>query len=845
MRGKEGAYSEGGGAGGAVLLRQKSTMGNTKNEIRNEIRSVAFDLTDTAAGGATERCVNLIEVRSGGTRTLRPAPATTLRNAAAWRPLHIHHRDGAVDTFFTMPSTSEEVTLIGVQTGCEGDISIVGAASGDLCAPLSLSACSVAVSCGGRRRTLSHTDGKWRLDDIDTGLRLPRLTPRINGRMAASTGPMTFKLTDAAHPSLTTSHVAELSQRLGDCYSELAAGAGASGLWIQPMLVAVRLTDGNGAVMAETPPLLMAPSGWQLDGELTAEPTLTDNTLTIGDMRLEADGYVIDIEMPAASDGSGAAYAEVIAMPQHHPLDTGDRSPVRLLSRTDGLKLTTALPGATLHFASRRAERRAALVAEAPHTLQRGSLIGRFDLKAVAGTTVTLRAGTATGGDMTKNSVNTQGATEFTARAVARSGDAILWGDITLLRGAMTDAAIFMADSRDGGTWQCAVEVTDADGSRHVTQTESSGPMPVSLLPLVSYPSRRAVSLRIIVEDEEGTRSSVTVALTPAADGSDMSCYLGDDLAEIALTPTAYDLPAETAADCELRPADIMLSRADDPLRPVATLTLGSATVRFITAAVRSRSAWDAQRSRFLVFTDEGVTAVTANASTGHLGATLIDSTLTASPRAVATTPQGTVCASGRRLVICGSNTVTECAATDHEVTALARHSRLELLAALDSQGNTWLYRLDAQGRAAGRTLLPLPVAPVTLSASADGEVWAPCGSDGLRLIGTDPAESTPVALTSTACVDGLRRATALAADLGASRFSGSLELTASGAGGSAAIARRVVRLDLDGEVRHPVAARVAAPPRRRLTLNLDAEVSADFSIVSATVHTVRARRPV
>lgn len=781
-----------------------------------------------------------------GSGVLVPAPSPSADLAGGWRPWHLHRRESVAETFLCRPSAREGISTIAVRSDA-GEVVVAGVVDGLPRCALSVDGGSVTFESAGRRRFLRFAGGRWSVDSPEQSL-MPRLTARAGATGAVSTGAIVFKGVSQSDLSLTASQTDELGRRLMASYETLAGSFASSGEWMQPMLVAVRLVGSDGDVSAVSAPLLMSPAGWQCAATLEASARFDDEgALRVDDLRMEASGYVIDLTFPEGI-GSRAAFAEVVALPQSHVADGDAEAPVRIVSRTEGIRFSTAVPGATRRFSSLDTARAEALFAAAPEVAEAGTVIGRFDLAACQGTVQTLRCRAADAAVMKAASVApaadveqlvkqaiVRGA-EFTAAAVAAGGDCVLWGDIAIARRDGGDSPAFFAAAVSEEAWQGAVEVTFASGEKVVTHFAGDAGKPLSLMPLVSYPSRDAVSWRLIVEAEgSGERLSVEVPLTADPAGSAWAGYISTTLSPLQLVPESAPLPAEKAAPERRYPSMLLLARASAPLRPVAALSCGTAAVGSIEIAVRSRSAWDAQRQRFLVFTAGGVLGVSASASTAYLGASRIDVALCRGAAVTAATPAGVVASCADRLLVCGSNSVRECARTERAVAAMCWCPALSMLALLDVQGNLSLLALDDRGDVAARTALPLPFAPEAIGVSHDGSLWIDDGSTLLRLDGSRTA-TTHVGLKATLAVEGAERPAGLTLFLSGSAVRGTATLTAG--------ERKVVRVDVDGAVGYPLRLRLAAPPRRRLTLELDADVSADFRWEYAELSTVRARMP-
>lgn len=704
---------------------------------------------------------NLALDRSSG--ALIPAPAPTLLPGAPTSAFPLLSIAGA--TIFADTASTPGMTALYVLPDDGAVISLGTIAGSATCAiPSGAEGSALIMTTVGVAHLSIHPDGKYTLTSPSAAPRaLPSLHLHSISRVAISTSPLSFKSVDSDAASLPDAAAKSLSLALCDAYSSRAIAAASAGQWIQPLLVYFRLLGHNGQLLFTGPATLIAPpGGWQAVGELecaasrsTSDPT----TLSISALSVDVQSYTLSLDFSFPLDTDVEA-VELWASPQLHPIDPDELAPSRIISRSAGLRFFTAMPGATRRFASRDAERRSALLSIANALPGSAQCLGRWRLADVAGQSVAISAPAisvltsmfsnsgAVGDSAAGNSLLGSESTTFRAGAVCTGAQSIIWGDITYPAPLpFSPVALFTGEPAESSTtpWTAAVQVDIIDGSSSVTHFAGAGPLPDSIAPLVTFPSRRAVKWRLVIESDDGLVRSISLPLSPAPSGADCALYLSPGCSQIPLPVSDDALPAESPAPMRSDPSAIIFCHTSAPLQPLRSISCGTGRVLALSDAVRSRSAWDSTNDSFIALTTEGLFSVTAYASPAHLAARRLLRAPISFP-AVTTAPSGVIAATNSALFLINSGhpmTITTLAVP---LRALAWHDGLAALITTDTQGNTRILYLNDNRSSAPRplhlTLLPAPFTPSRLTPALDGGVWMSSDA-GLHHLPSTPLPDT------------------------------------------------------------------------------------------------------
>ena len=639
--------------------------------------------------------------------------------------------------------------------------------------------------------------------------------------------------------TLEAADIATLTDDFLDAYCRLGDMAAGAGGFIAPVIAQVRLRGGDGNLLHTSAPVIIAPEV----GLQAVETSMTvcdgDGGSTTSGAVLRATSFCIGVSFPATGEvewSGEVASVEVLVSPQLHPVDAAVTVSGSFGSFQGGAgKLTVVAPGVESK-GDRAAEgtRFHRRVVAALARIDDIMTVTVFGVSSAAGrvcnpsATDTRRQLTALvsvlGGkvkpptDVMMRELSRPHT--FTAAVARQSGDTVVWGDITCHRfpGYTAREMGVAHEVSQPAAVPTACLVKFADGSSVVTSMTEHCFNTLALSPLITYPHPDAVELTVIV----GTRS-VTVPLTPVGDGR-TACWLDPQCRAVVpgVELGMFILPSATPRVSRFPDGVAVASRAT-PLDVAMAVRTGCGQVVELTPTVRTSSSWDFGRARFYAFTTSGICGIAVSGSTVTVA--VIDSRGVTRKCGVATTSGGVAAIAGGDLVmVTGSRCVT-----------LRENVQADMAGWCGSRGELWLT-----GSVDGKTLVcdvkgnaimtRDDVAPVMfLSASPslymldrDGKVL-----DASVEVGSPAREVSwrvRVPLGAWSAMTGMSVA------LSSSRYKGNVTLLADNGAGSAH-ALPVVDMAVDGEVNHPVVARLSAPLRRYATVAVSGVVSADTLI--------------
>lgn len=224
----------------------------------------------------------------------------------------------------------------------------------------------------------------------------------------------------------------------------------------------------------------------------------------------------------------------------------------------------------------------------------------------------------------------------YGATSAARCGSTIAWGDITVNR-AEAPQLVSLACEFASEAWEGWTMVEFADRRRVVTLSSGSSSAPVSLFPLISYPSPDAV--RFSVGVRRGSRCYyASFSLTPSADGLS-AVYIAPNGGSVEI-PVAQSYSAPPAQACsDSFDGAVALSADTDPfVLSAAARPESSGRVVALTGAIRRGSAWQSAQRRIWVFATDAVRLLSISNSSTAMTFQLVDSRGVDSRGAVAVT---------------------------------------------------------------------------------------------------------------------------------------------------------------------------------------------------------------
>lgn len=695
-------------------------------------------------------------------------------------------------------------------------------------------------------------DGSWQLASVCAQPPLIRVECRAAGSLSARTAPVEFSGVDFSRtdPTVSQTDVRALAKALSRAYTQLAATASAASLWIAPVLVRYHLLSASGLRVYTSAPMVMAPDGWACDTELSVQCTkLSDSSMSVPAITLQAESFRICVDtselMAHPLWSRRVAAVEICVTPQLHAFDPDADMPWRITRQsTSSPGLSVALPGSTEAFASTRQARAATLSLMAAHMDGLGGVISSFapsasEVLVGAPPSSPVAESAAIAGVLRKPLVSIAPESpeallrdisppnSFIASSVAANGHAVIWADITPVLSSGHPVSELCSSFAPDKSWQGVLRVAMRDGSVRSHAVGGSSHMPLAWNPMVSYPHPDAVSLELFIRAADGSLTHGRRQLAPSPDALRAFC-IDSDLAAVPFVPLEGGvMPSAGAARSfgAARSGSVAGAPASAPLSVASAMLCSHHPVLALTPAVRSQAAWDFTRSHFYAFTAGGIYALSLDRAHRPVGASLIDTRVIRSPEACVYTPAGVMAlCSGALLRIEASRTRTLAVGLDD--VCLGWSVADDRLWLADSLGNLSVRSVSDPGFY--RVLSPHSVQGVVQS-GARMEIMA----DGMPHLcaGADTVAARPVRWSVVLDIGRHRRVAAVSVALVASSFVGSVTV---GGGGGAGFSP-MLSMAVSGCVNAPLVARLRAPARRYVSLSVEGEVSADFSISSVS----------
>ncbi|MDE6266115.1 MAG: hypothetical protein K2M07_02055 [Muribaculaceae bacterium] len=438
-----------------------------------------------------------------------------------------------------------------------------------------------------------------------------------------------YTLTDH---SLNATDNAALSADILEAYRIIRQEADSAGFFIQPVVARARYLDHNGRTLFLTPPVLISNENiFQCNSTITS--VIDSNAATRGGVTLSAETFRLQIEFPEALRPT-VAKVLIEATPQLDLVDFAGETVAALLRGSDGrLSIRASLP--LLYSTNEGRQLLAQSVIEHLESLFKviASVASPFN-----GESSTLHVGpdaTSTG-DL-KTAVNAMRRTisapvsgpspnglpdlarpphTVTCSSVAKNGDTLLMGDMTLLpfRGYALDT---FGCGFTNEKWKASVTVEFAgeDEETVVRFCEGSSDSPTLLSPVITYP--RADAIRMTISFQSGGKCySHRFNLSPSRSG-DFSFFISPGLEPIDITETEADffiVPAEKPVTHRF-PGTVGVAHASTPTTPCCLRHISHSPITTLTHALGSGAGWDYVRSRFYVFSPEGTFTVITDES--------------------------------------------------------------------------------------------------------------------------------------------------------------------------------------------------------------------------------------
>lgn len=203
----------------------------------------------------------------------------------------------------------------------------------------------------------------------------------------------------------------------------------------------------------------------------------------------------------------------------------------------------------------------------------------------------------------------------FAAANGTLNGATALWGDIIELPWRGWSTGEWALATEAGTSWLACVVVEMADGKeRAVWSGQGPTHAPVTITPLLYYPSEEAVAVEIRVV----TSSGVALHRIPleAVPGTGIAVARDYRLEPVRLdfrNGPAFTVPPHTMKPSR-HPGMVVSTPADEVVAPASVVEEEATVIHALTPATATTSAWDYSRNRFYLFGNGGITMAIVNA---------------------------------------------------------------------------------------------------------------------------------------------------------------------------------------------------------------------------------------
>lgn len=613
-------------------------------------------------------------------------------------------------------------------------------------------------------------------------------------------------------------------------YARVCDDARRAGCYVQPVVARYRLYDNRGCMVVESAPVVLSVDGLQgLDGIVAqvdanegAYNQLKSYTLTVNAFMV---GYEVDERW---ADVLADYTIRIYVTPQLHPVDWEAKAMLRQEgSTTQSANLHIYLPGAS--SATDRCRESVGLLMSRFDSLAQEVAAGQPEV----GTTVIRRiAGEGMAADVKAWQGLTVAERDNDEASVLMSdcrlphrwvastgrvvGDIVVWGDIHTMKSEGYAVPMFAVEV-DGksGRWYAWAKVTMADGESVLWKGEGDGNAPLKLSPLLSYPHRNAVKMKVMVCYADQSVKSREVKLTPEGD---MAVWIDESLAPIELLDDeAYIVPSVCSYPTRYDGA-VAIAKSGQPLSMAVGHIVSQGRVVAVTPAVKSISSWDFARCHLYAFTRDGICAVSVDGRRKNVASNIIDGRCVERADGVAVSPsQVYAVASGSLVAVSGSRvkTLKPCV----EYCSVGWNRAMGELWCVGKNGDVTIIADGGEYHRSENV--------DRLTAMADGQLLLGVG-DRLVSASRENAEERVVMWCKRIDVGQKWRPARVVSCVDASW--GNIVVTVKGdRGGNTPLT--MLSMAVDGEINAPITARVYAPARRYLTLTIEGTLSADAQV--------------
>ncbi|MCM1066105.1 MAG: hypothetical protein NC418_00855 [Muribaculaceae bacterium] len=671
-----------------------------------------------------------------------------------------------------------------------------------------------------------------------------QLSAKDAGPLQASMGARKLSRAYDGASRLDTRDAEGVSGDLTRAYLTLCGEASEAGLAIQPALARYRLLDASGRVLFTSAPVLLAHSTGAQCSEGIA--LYTTDRQTVQPYTLSAHTWTMQATFhSAAGRAAEVATCEIYMSSLFHPYLPG--APIELGtmrgSSAQSPFIMATMPGSgrglgdNLKGHIRRVLLRAAarmdaieeLVAVITNPFGADAHSEAIDIAPsadAAAVSTSLQAALSKAvARRTRTEALLRRPHSFSAATVASEASTTAWAGITVHPFKGYSAAA-MAATTEQRAWQGRTVVRFADGSGvSLSESHSTG-APLSLNPLLSYPSPDAREISITVSCA-GFIRHFTAALSPDSSGLN-SVYAAD-----STTPRPMaegEAPATPVGKAAVAMPDVLaLAPSTDPLA-IDAYTMPGGELKALLTRTGSEQSWEFGRCRFLAAGEGGVYSIAAGEGRRKLSVRRISALSVSSSSALCSGDDGDVfilagnrSIDGPELFRIGSNGRMKLFAPAHGYTALAYDSTAGELSAYIIGGGADVFCRDMDRRRYLRTEVTA-LAVRHIGGEAFGEV-----ADGIAALFRDEGYGGKVDIEIDALVRPRPSGTVCAKSLRLCMRADDafLRLSAEGCDSAGGNPWPLCGVRIEGDCRSPLPMALICRPAQALHLQLEGRVSA------------------
>ena len=402
-----------------------------------------------------------------------------------------------------------------------------------------------------------------------------------------------------------------LKNDLYKAYSEILATAAGTGRLVQPVLARYKLFDLNDALLFVSCPVLLTSPAEPFPLTNIQTVPITDGNTVRNAFTLEASAYKPKFAVGSHNPRTDVAYMTIEMTPQIDPVNFDAPAVCYFGNTGSGTFLTFNMPGITGNFNSDK------LIARYLENKENEfSTIVRIEQPFASGNAFTRDIECCYGTQTDKNALPE---TEFslphtfTSRHLCVGGTTLLHADITRKR--FKGYNIIMCSHTTGSSdWDYAAAVTFRDGGEKVVcYYEGNTDNPLSLSPLLTYPSADAVEMTIYLRSGNSIYRR-TFPLTPCISGN-TAYYIEPGVKDITFNgyeSSTFIVPAENIAD-KRYPGTAISTSIAAPLNPISVNNLSDSEITQLHVVTGGQTGWEQTRNRFYVFSQNKTNAAIYN----------------------------------------------------------------------------------------------------------------------------------------------------------------------------------------------------------------------------------------